>query len=97
MGGYGYRLRGEFFRGSRGGWRSVCHGSGHAGDWDALVFESVDGGVGKLAHGAAAGAGDGIGGVADAAVGVFDSFVFGFIDRLEGVVQSLSFADLGVG
>src|SRR5580704_5227450 len=88
-------LRGELFGGRGGGAGHGAHGAGHVGDWYALVLEGVDRGVGKFADGASAGAGEGVGGVAGAAIGVFDCFVLGFVNIFESVVQGLGFAHVG--
>ena len=51
MGGHRHVLWGEFFGGRWSGLDSGGHGVGHARDWATLVFEGIDGGVGKLSEG----------------------------------------------
>ena len=92
-----YGLRGEFLGGGRRGVGHGGHGAGHARTNDSLVFEGVDGSVGEFSNGAAAGAGDAVGGIAGAPVSVFHGLVLSFVHIFQGVAQGLSLADVGVG
>src|SRR5262245_28909041 len=73
------------------------HGLSKSAAHNGSRLECVDGGVGKIAEYASAGARDDFGVGAGAPIGVFYSLGFGSIDVFQGVVDGLIFGDVGVG